>query len=60
MDDLASYVCPHCGESIELGVDPTGGREQVFVQDCSVCCGPNVLTVRFDREGSATVDAVAE
>ena len=60
MDELATYTCPHCGETIEIGVDPTGGREQEYVQDCSVCCGPNVVTVRFDRDGAATVTAVAE
>lgn len=60
MDQIAYYDCPHCGESIQQGVAPSAGSEQHFTEDCPVCCNPNVLTTRFDREGHATVDAVAE
>lgn len=60
MDDLTSYTCPHCGESIDLGVDPSAGPTQQFVQDCSVCCNPNVLTIHFDRDGQVSVEVRAE
>ena len=59
MDDLAEYICPTCGESIQIGVDPTAGREQHYIEDCPVCCNPNAIAVYFDREGNADVEASA-
>ncbi|MEX0655798.1 MAG: CPXCG motif-containing cysteine-rich protein [Phycisphaeraceae bacterium] len=57
MDETADYLCPHCGESIQIVVDPTGGAEQAYVEDCPVCCNPNLLRIDFDRVGRATVSA---
>jgi len=57
MDETAEYICPHCGEPIQIMVDPTGGSVQEYIEDCPVCCAPNALTVRFDRVGEATVSA---
>jgi hypothetical protein len=36
---------------IETAVDESAGSKQQYVEDCQVCCQPNVLTVR--RDGSA-------
>ena len=52
MDETADYTCPHCGESIALSVDPSGGEAQAYIEDCPVCCNPNAITLRFDRTGS--------
>jgi hypothetical protein len=49
--DEASYVCPTCGESIVIPVDPSGGEEQQYVEDCPVCCNPNVIHVELFGEG---------
>lgn len=57
MDETAEYICPHCGEAIQIVVDPTGGDEQHYIEDCPVCCHPNELTVRFDGDGQAGVMA---
>lgn len=57
MDEIAEYICPSCGESIQVGVDPTGGSEQRYIEDCPVCCNPNALSVYFDEEGFAEVQA---
>lgn len=57
MDETAEYTCPTCGESIQIVVDPTGGSEQVYVEDCPVCCNPNRLRIVFDRDGYASVNA---
>ena len=57
MDDLADYICPTCGESIQIGVDPTGGSDQHYIEDCPVCCNPNAIDVYFDRDGNADVQA---
>ena len=37
--------CPGCGETIDLSVDTTGGREQRYVEDCPVCCRPAEIRV---------------
>ncbi|HYT04112.1 MAG TPA: CPXCG motif-containing cysteine-rich protein [Gemmatimonadales bacterium] len=48
-------ICPHCGEANELGLDPGGGPEQQYVEDCQVCCRPWRVTVRYAADGSAEV-----
>ena len=49
--DEGSYVCPTCGESIVIPLDPSGGDEQQYVEDCPVCCNPNVVRVEFFGPG---------
>lgn len=61
MDELATYDCPTCGEPIDVRVDPTAGTHQEYVEDCPVCCRPNVLRVNVDPEsGDVHVDASSE
>ena len=38
MSDEFVVICPYCGESVAIYVEPdvTGS----FVQDCEVCCNP--------------------
>ncbi|HTY37047.1 MAG TPA: CPXCG motif-containing cysteine-rich protein [Bacteroidota bacterium] len=50
----AIYICAVCGEENETLVDPSAGALQTYVEDCSVCCRPNVLTIRVD-ESTQTV-----
>jgi hypothetical protein len=47
----AGFQCAGCGEWVETTVDESGGSKQQYVEDCQVCCQPNVLTVSWD--GSA-------
>lgn len=56
-DETAWVHCPYCGESVELLVDPGGGPLQEYVEDCEVCCRPWQLTVRWDGQGNAWVEA---
>ena len=35
-----TIACPYCGEPLTIDVDPSGGRRQVYVEDCAVCCRP--------------------
>lgn len=49
--DEGTYVCPTCGESIVIPLDPSGGDEQRYVEDCPVCCNPNVVCVDFFGDG---------
>jgi len=46
--DQGTYTCPTCGESIVIPLDPSAGSEQVYGEDCPVCCNPNVIHVEFD------------
>jgi len=55
MDETAEYTCPSCGETIQIVVDPSAGSVQEYIEDCPVCCCPNQLCVRIDREGRADV-----
>jgi DNA replicative helicase MCM subunit Mcm2 (Cdc46/Mcm family) len=45
VNDEATYVCDACGEEIVIPVDPSAGSHQDFVEDCPVCCRPNVIHV---------------
>lgn len=47
----AGYQCAGCGEWNETVVDEMGGSRQLYVEDCQVCCKPNVLAIRWDGNG---------
>jgi hypothetical protein len=49
--DEGSYICPTCGERIVVPLDRSGGAEQEYVEDCPVCCSPNLLHVEFFGDG---------
>jgi len=55
MRDEASYLCDSCGEEIVVPIDPSEGESQEYVEDCPVCCCPNVIHVEIDDDGSARV-----
>ena len=60
-DETRTFVCQACGEPNEVIVDPSAGVRQVFVEDCTICCRPNVLTVTIDtRRDVVTVEAELE
>ncbi len=48
-----SYICDSCGEEIVIPVDISQGASQQYVEDCPVCCCPNVIRVEFDEHGEA-------
>jgi hypothetical protein len=60
MDDEASYVCDSCGEEIVLPIDVAAGSEQENVEDCPVCCRPNVIHVELGEDGDVRVWAERE
>lgn len=59
-EEEASYVCPSCGEEILVLVDTASGDEQEYVEDCPVCCRPNLLSIQLRREGAPSVHARPE
>ena len=60
MKDDASYVCDSCGEEIVVPIDLSAGSEQEYVEDCPVCCCPNVVHVEVDEVGGVRVWASRE
>ena len=57
MDVVAEYTCPHCGETVEVPIDPTAGASQQFIEDCPICCHPNAIRLDLDEDGRASADA---
>ncbi len=46
MDQL--FLCAFCGEENEITIDPTEGDHQELIQDCAVCCRPNLIKATFN------------
>ena len=42
--------CPYCGEMIEILVD-LSVEEQQYIEDCSVCCAPILMSAQVDEAG---------
>ena len=50
MQNTSAYICAYCGESNLTFVDLSAGAQQSYVEDCQVCCQPNVLYLYVDEE----------
>ena len=50
MQNTAEYTCAYCGESNLTFVDLSAGMQQSYVEDCQVCCQPNVLYLEIDEQ----------
>jgi hypothetical protein len=48
-----SFQCAGCGESNETFVDESAGQHQSYVEDCQVCCKPNLLDIRWSAADQA-------
>jgi hypothetical protein len=59
-DQETRISCPYCGSDVLLLLDPGGASRQEYVEDCEVCCRPWHLTVSWDRDGHAWVEARTE
>jgi hypothetical protein len=45
---VSGYVCAGCGEWNETNVDESAGSRQRYIEDCQVCCKPNLLRISWD------------
>jgi hypothetical protein len=52
METEATYMCGACGETIVVPVDASAGASQEYVEDCPVCCHPNVVHLEIDEDGA--------
>ena len=60
MKDEANYVCDSCGEEIVVPIDLSAGTSQEYVEDCPVCCRPNVVHVEVDVDDDGDVRVWAQ
>ncbi len=60
MRDEASYICDSCGEEIVIPIDPSAGAHQEYVEDCPVCCHPNVISIEVDEDGEVRISSESE
>ena len=58
--DEGTYICDACGEEIVIPLDASAGASQEYVEDCPVCCRPNVIHVEVDDDGDGRVWAAKE
>ena len=57
----AGFQCAGCGEWNETTVDSSAGMRQQYVEDCQICCKPNILHVSWDMAaGEYTISAELE
>jgi hypothetical protein len=47
------FQCAGCGQWNETVVDESAGHRQTYVEDCQVCCRPNVLRITWDPAAQA-------
>jgi hypothetical protein len=48
--EWSDLACPYCGEWITVAVDTSAG-DQVYTEDCQVCCRPIVIGVVLEGDG---------
>jgi len=44
----AGFQCAACGQWNTTSVDESAGGRQSYVEDCQVCCKPNLLRIDYD------------
>ncbi|MEO0540297.1 MAG: CPXCG motif-containing cysteine-rich protein [Cyanobacteria bacterium P01_A01_bin.105] len=50
MQTTADYTCAYCGETSTTFIDISAGLSQRYVEDCQVCCRPNILYITIDED----------
>lgn len=50
MQSNSYFNCAYCGESNVIFIDISAGLEQSYIEDCQVCCQPNVLYISIDED----------
>lgn len=53
MDEV--FICAFCFEPNSVFIDPSGGTVQSYVEDCQVCCRPNVLHIAWDDDSESFI-----
>ena len=48
-------TCPHCGKPAEIDVDPDGGKNQDYEEECHACSKLWHVHIRIHGAGNASV-----
>ncbi|MEP6643405.1 MAG: CPXCG motif-containing cysteine-rich protein [Acidobacteriaceae bacterium] len=57
----SGFQCAGCGEWNETSVDESVGRRQSYIEDCQICCKPNILLIIREAEsGEFTISSELE
>jgi len=61
MDSLkAAFIqCPYCWEQIEVVVDCSVSHQE-YIEDCSVCCRPIIISVESSPNEVLNIEARSE
>ncbi|MES2918516.1 MAG: CPXCG motif-containing cysteine-rich protein [Pseudomonadota bacterium] len=57
--ETAFIQCPYCWEQIEVVVD-CSIEQQEYIEDCSICCRPIVISVVISQGEIASIEARSE
>lgn len=58
MEIEATFICLYCFQVNLTAVDASAGNRQEYIEDCQVCCRPNLLRVTVDSSlEEATIEA---
>lgn len=60
MQEENAYICDTCGEEIVVPIDVSAGTEQEYVEDCPVCCHPNVIHINVEPDGTVQIWSTGE
>ena len=55
MQEENAYICDTCGEEIVIPIDVSAGNVQEYVEDCPVCCHPNVIHINVESDGTVQI-----
>ncbi|HEX3159908.1 MAG TPA: CPXCG motif-containing cysteine-rich protein [Gemmatimonadaceae bacterium] len=58
-DTDAMVYCPYCGQPNEIALDPGSGAQQLYEEDCQVCCQPWLVRVTYHGDGTASAEVEA-
>ncbi len=50
MQNYSEFSCAYCGEENTTFIDISGGFQQSYIEDCQVCCQPNILYISIDED----------
>ena len=50
MQNNADFNCAYCGEINTTFIDLSAGWQQSYVEDCQICCQPNILYIQIEEE----------
>ncbi len=60
MEEFVNVMCPYCGTTYAVEVDPSEGGQQTFIVDCENCCRPARITVAWSGGQVSDLQVLSE